>query len=386
MIFLGAGASAPFGIPTSPKFTEAIRKMIESEKPELLSKFDEFFRNVYNKEPDFETFLTLLKAYTDPSAVNPTHYMQTFVKTNKQYKENYNKIIEKMYNMVRYHCCAPFISESSNYLKPEELESIFQKTYDSLFSSAFKWNKPFVIFTTNYDPSLELWCQKRNMKCIDGTKYLNNPEVKHTIPSTNHINEINEYKKRIAPRRAVHEEIGLIRLHGSVWSYRRKNGDIIKFNRPKDRLVFSDLYLKYFDESPSLIFPGEEDTLRIGDWDAYYQFFKQSAIGTCLFIGYSFRHSVINEQIKYNLENGLITKLGILAPNPKNILLNLFPGGNYPTKRIIEIPGYFGSKELLDQLNFKWLPDYVGTRWKNKGGILKNALEWKKKRNETYIS
>jgi len=98
-----------------------------------------------------------------------------------------------------------------------------------------------------------------------------------------------------------------------------------------------------------MIFPGEEDYLRIGKWDEYYQYFKESLRGPCLFIGYSFRHSVINEQVRNKLETGEISKLGIMAPDPSKLVKNLYKGNSSPDDKIKLRPGYFGTEEGLQR-------------------------------------
>ena len=86
-----------------------------------------------------------------------------------------------MYEMVCSCCSAPFEQGREEYITPDRLESFFERTYDPLIGVPLSRERGQLIFSTNYDPSVELWCQKRFLPCIDGTKDINNPEVKQML-------------------------------------------------------------------------------------------------------------------------------------------------------------------------------------------------------------
>jgi len=155
MIFLGAGASAPFGINTSKELTTFMRNKIETRNPNLLSDIDSFYKENVGIEPDFEMMLTQLTAYTYPSQVDPTHHSLIFANMYSKYKDNYSQLINEMYNEVCSTCTAPFIQGTDKYLEPDKLEEIFTTTYDALIG--MPWSrlglKNTLIFSTNYDPS-----------------------------------------------------------------------------------------------------------------------------------------------------------------------------------------------------------------------------------------
>ena len=77
MLFLGAGASKPFGIPTMAEFTEAILAGIESLPPDeptskILNDYVSQIRDIQEKakswgfNPDIEAILSILQGRTDP--------------------------------------------------------------------------------------------------------------------------------------------------------------------------------------------------------------------------------------------------------------------------------------------------------------------------------
>jgi len=181
-----------------------------------------------------------------------------------EYKDDYSDLIDEMYQEVRRTCTSPFIQGTSNYLEPEKLEEVFTTTYDALFGmpqSEFA-KRNLLVFSTNYDPSIEIWCQKRNMICIDGTERIENPEVTRVMNIKDHIRSLEQFSAHTTSlnKRAI----GLVRLHGSIWTYKKSSGDeFFKFTRPEDRILFPDLYEKMRTSHPSIIFPGQEDYLRI---------------------------------------------------------------------------------------------------------------------------
>ena len=233
MIFLGAGASAPFGIDTTPKLTEHIKSLLKENHSILLNTIENFHTEIHDESPDFETILTFLHSLGNPNNVSDG-YFRAFVKQNMNLVQDYNEIINEMYEVIRINCEAPFLLGHEKYIQPEDLEQIFSLTYDTLLGSILQDQACDLIFSTNYDPSLEIWCQKRNVGCIDGTEPSNNPEVKKILPLARKLAVFNSSRKN--------DSIGLVRLHGSIWNYQRKGSFLLKFNRPSDTCIFPDLY------------------------------------------------------------------------------------------------------------------------------------------------
>lgn len=378
MIFLGAGASAPFGIDTTPKLTEHIKSLLKEKHLNLLNTIEKFHVEIHDESPDFETILAFLQSLSNPSNVSDG-YFKAFLKQNKNLVQDYSEIINKMYDVIRINCEAPFLQGHEKYIQPDDLEQIFSLTYDTLLGSILNRQACDLIFSTNYDPSLEIWCQKRNVKCIDGTEPSNNPEIKTILPLDRKLGQLEAFTSS-----QKNDSIGLVRLHGSIWNYQRKGGFFIKFNRPSDTCIFPDLYSEIRKKGPVLIYPGQEQSLTRSDWDSYYQYFKQKLTGHCLFIGYSFRHAVINNPIIDNLRNGKIEKLGILSPKPGRLVKRLFPEGDTTGGRIRLFQGKFGEEKVFNQLAVNWR--YWYPRYSGSSGIIAQAKNWKLKREDGYIN
>ena len=100
MIFLGAGASKPFNIKTSPELTKILKEKITNENPNLLEDIITFDTEDVGIEPDFETMLTQLTAFTDPDQIASTHNSLIFVRQNQEYAGDYSEVIKDMYKEV----------------------------------------------------------------------------------------------------------------------------------------------------------------------------------------------------------------------------------------------------------------------------------------------
>lgn len=377
MIFLGAGASVQFRIPTTNIFTEEIEKILYESNPDFLRDFKEYHYKQFEEYPNFEHLLTLLRSSTYPNEIEKSHYTKSFFATYENYAQNYQKIIEDMYDLVYKFCCDPFEKDSSSYLHPIELEKKFQMSYDALIGLLYELNKVnFNVVTTNYDPSIELWCQKRNLTCLDGTQDTNNFDVRQRLPPNQHILQINNSNVK-------ENELGLVRLHGSVWSGKTSSGRLVKFTRPKSHLYFYDLYEEIFGNRPDLIFPGEEANINRSNWYNYLHFFRQQLQGNCLFIGYSFSHPVIRDIVKEAVTTGNIVKLGLFSPNPQKILDTIFPEGKYPQGKIVLLTGHFGEEDGLTAIA-KWVSVY-GIRYSGGSSVKGVSKKWRDRRESQYI-
>lgn len=376
MIFLGAGASVPFGIPTSETLTTNIRNLLAEEYQGLLNDIDDFWRRIYEKDPNYENILTFLMGLTNPRKIPKESVIQAFIRDHQTQRRNYNKIIDKMYSRIVTYCTAPFVS-GETYLSPEKLEDIFRYTYD-LF--ALFEQEP--IFTTNYDPSIEIWCQKRNIQLQDNTSSTQNPEIRKVLPVDQ--NTVAGSPTRLSYRQEKGTQtLKIVRLHGSVWVYETNDKKRIKMNRPRDRLLFIDWY-PHMKKRPRMIFPGQESVLALGEWDVLYQHFKGMLRGNCLVIGYSFQDETINRAFIDNLNKGQLRTIGILNPHPSETVKNLFwDQDDIPRQKIKEIPAEFGTAQAIHEIQNKWLYAVLNVRYT--GGGAKDITETFRKNRRTYL-
>lgn len=363
MIFLGAGASVPFKIPTTQRFTLKIEELLNKKNHKFLEAFKEYHEKIYKEQPNFEHILTSLRASTYQHEIRREHYTHSFFALYSDYNVDYSAIIDNMYQIVYEYCCNPFELGNETALTIEELEHIFRQTYDMLFGVMEQLSIHDIVFTTNYDPSLEIWCQKRNVRLIDGTVKTNNIEVNKYLGPELHLKELQRGKGHLS----------IIRMHGSVWYGLTTNGHIVKFTRPKNMLQFKDLYTEILEGRPTLLFPGQENQIIQNQWYSYYERFRNELQGNCLFIGYSFSHSPISDTIRDAVKNRKINKFGILSPDPEKNLQNLFPNNDYPDNKIVLLQGHFGEQDGIDAL---------GTWFSN----IKEGIDFKSAHNMTLVS
>jgi hypothetical protein len=372
MIFLGAGASAPFGIPTAKTLTNDIRNLLDKEHQEVLDDIDAFWRRTYEKDPNYENILTFLMGLTNPRRIPRESLIQVFVKDHQKHRRNYETIIDEMYSRIVTYCTAPFVS-GEKYLSPNKLEDIFLNTYD-----VFTLLHREIVFTTNYDPSIEIWCQKRNIQLFDNTNLIRNPEIKEVLPIND--NTVASGETNLDPRldRGQVPSLKIVRLHGSVWVYETESKKRIKMNRPRDRLLFTDWY-PHLKKRPHMIFPGQESVLASGEWDTLYQHFKKMLRGNCLVIGYSFQDETINRAFIDNLNRGQLGILGVLNPHPDEAIKNLFWGQDIPHKKIVQISAEFGTTQALEGIGFYWMNRVLHTTYPSGVKIFRDTFRRKMK-------
>jgi len=368
MIFLGAGASAPFNIPTTTRLTEDMRSLLTSHG-KLLEEIDDFFEFTYDRKPNYENILTILRDLGTPE--RRSRFYDGFINRFPEYKGkklNFDEIIDEMYNRIIEYCTS-FVCGKQAFT-PKKLEEIFRETYDLLFAVC----PSDIVFTTNYDPSLELWCQKRNIVLSDQTHVTQNPEIKTFSTANDPV-----FTKTTGLAAAESPIIGLVRLHGSVWVYDTTDNKMVKLQRPKDKLLFSDLYPFLTNKKPVMIFPGQEERLSRGQWDRLYQFFKDKLERRCVVIGYSFRDEVINRVFIDNLVAGRIGRIFIIDPRPEEVKSNLLYGQQISPNqqhRIITIEAKFGDRDLIDKFAFYFKANKEGfiTRMENIRNYSKKSL------------
>jgi len=377
MIFLGAGASAPFNMPTSTELTQKLDDLLSDGYPDLLEKISTNLEN-RGREHHYENILKLLYVVTNSTLVPRNDWTQSFPK-DYGVKGDYSNIIDKMSDIIYDDLTSPLNRNSNKFLTHEKIEKIFNLTYDMLIGVPLLHNRTDQIFTTNYDPSLEFWCQKRNVPYLDGTYQQENPDFRIYKDNSTFLKDISRAFFTESERDELRVVlVPIIRLHGSLLRYTSPSGDIFKFNRLKDELAYPDLY-KDFEQKPELVLPGMEHLAQRGHWDAFNRSYEDNLRGDCLFIGYSFNHDEINDRIKYNLDNKDITRLGVFAPEPEENLARLFENENIPDG-IVRIKGKFGSKKGMDEFIDKWWSTTFSSR-----DIFYDAVtEWLRRKNQIF--
>jgi len=288
LFFFGAGASAPFGIPTMKQFVSDFEEYLsehanESER-KMYANIKETLEKRLNEKVDLEGVFTvidgvinyqpgklgLLPLYFATEISPPTDYDITICRNLK----------EKFQNFVRERCVIP--SESFDKIR-DVFHDFFNRMFHELGGSSqqsghFFWNPNWAIFTTNYDLCLEYYFREVVESGID---------TGFTHQKTRNVNVLNS-------RNFLERGIGiqLLKLHGSIsWLIDKKSKRVIEVSERG----LSYMGRKY--EGEMMIYPIAEKELY---FDPYISILLRlnrelDIKPVWVVIGYSFNDPVVRE-------------------------------------------------------------------------------------------
>jgi hypothetical protein len=360
LLFLGAGASSPFGIPTMSGFLKFFdQKIVDSQLYQTI-------KTAFGNECDLEILMTVAEdlsksrqeLFRDISPQTAYFLFQKEREEASRYVDNENtkteakELLWKIKAIIRKEC----IEAASN-------DSKTLSTYDDFFASLEKerkemrpqippWGGSQVaheqmvlpsdlrIFTTNYDNCIEAYFNRKEIDFSRGisSKYGEN------------LFEVDSYDSSPQTR-----EIRIYKLHGSVDLF-EKNGKIRQLTAARaERTFLGEEYgnesmrwpiefggYRQIIESPYLeLFGKFRDAAKAKDW--------------WIIVGFSFRDrticSLLNDVLGLKPERKRPNVL-LLDCHPEPIVRRLEDWG-YPTlaNTINPIEVEFGSKDLSDKLH-----------------------------------
>jgi len=191
VFFLGAGASAYAGVPTTYSFVdEYVESIDESEKRETIKKIVDTLGQWKKDHIDIELLLDTLTKLKDK---NREPLLQFY--TNKTY------ILEG------YHEKEPLVNNLKDFIKSKAIVETEDKIrYFEPFRELIEELRPLDIISVNYDTSIEQFCNCYRLTYEDGFDVHWNPVV---------------FQKE-------HTDIRLYKIHGSVMWYQSDRGGYIK--------------------------------------------------------------------------------------------------------------------------------------------------------------
>jgi hypothetical protein len=167
LIFLGAGASKPFGIPTMQELTDVVLKNLPEYTDEIKLIKDRLM--AFGLTPDIEAILSCVDALSDPSkGVKDAGPFAAYI--SRHTKEELSKLpinhfktlAELVREKVRHSC---FLPEEE-----EELKKL-TRVYDCLLNNLqIEVGHSLGVFTTNYDYCFESYCTENGIDFSDGFK------------------------------------------------------------------------------------------------------------------------------------------------------------------------------------------------------------------------
>ncbi|MDE1862837.1 MAG: SIR2 family protein [Thaumarchaeota archaeon] len=318
-LFLGAGASVPFGKPTTKVLKEKLSE-IHTLEPQFISWF------LHNESyPDIEYVFQAINEIQDFSK---SHGVKIFHGNLYMHHDSFNTsfsdFVEKINNVRQF-----LEKEIFHYYSwDDKYDDILVPMYVHTLSILEKISDKIIIFTTNYDRAIEEFCSRgRAYRCVDGFKQdlssqrfiWNNGDFSYFDGSMDKKN-IYLYKLHGSLNWKIHKKFGIERTSSEDIS-----GDP---NYQNNLLIYPSLSLKDgITEEPYNSIRKNFENMMKNDLDA------------CIVIGFSFRDNYLNQIFKDFVNNK--KKLIVISPHAyddvsTNLGYNL--GENFDKKRTGVIP------------------------------------------------
>jgi len=282
LLFLGAGASKPFGIPDMMKLTDTVITELKAKNinPWIIDRIRDKVES-FGMNPDIEAVLTCIDALCDrdkgirnagPFAALSSHALKASELTLGQKKEYYRKLSVEIREIIRNHCFLP---------KDDRMIGEIILTYNNLFQTlSFGTSQNLYVFTTNYDCCFERYCSEKGLDFFDGFKLIRGAQIFEGME-----NPDKSWK--------------ICKLHGSS-NYVITDRDVLvktdTILKPNDRITTGRIVKE------SMVFPTSE---KYFSRDPYFSLIRtlREELGkgirgrgdkTIIIVGYSFRDYAIN--------------------------------------------------------------------------------------------
>lgn len=277
LLFFGAGASKPFGVPTMAEFTDEILSSLDKKDSSQAALVREIRGDVskFGLNPDIEAILTVLYGRTDPDKalkdVGPlvTLFTKDYRRVAPDIKSN--SVVSEIENAIYERC---------RKINHEKATTMLGGLWDNLTGpdwngglNPFRMIKPQKIFTTNYDLSIESFCRRRHIMFQEGFKEDGVGEMAFA----------NEWSQGL---------IYLYKMHGSINYYLKEDGKIVRSEAPLETVnQYGERVI-----GPRMIYPAGEKYATRWPFHEYLSQLRQALFSEpmCLVVGYSFRDIPIN--------------------------------------------------------------------------------------------
>lgn len=310
ILFLGAGASAPFGYPPTGPFAQELQDHIPNSTQEGV-----LLRSIGNVPgvQDAEQILEILDSIVDLEK-SPI----------RRYFENSSLNIPIL-GGISYRDFAPLVQSLRDQIRREIFNTYSWKRvaeagfgcYRDLFALLPMLDDPILeVFTTNYDRLIEEFCAaQENIRLVDGFTHVEKRRVWKWNPTI-----IDTLTTRGLSKEAI---VALYKLHGSL-NWRRTIDGVIEQVRPEEPIQAGG---GSFEENV-LIYPGGKTQPILEPFRKLHETFadRMRTATTCLVIGFSFRDEYLNVGFSEFLERRG-TMLIVVSPSAtKNVEANLVKG------------------------------------------------------------
>jgi hypothetical protein len=297
LIFLGAGASVPAGIPGVDQMVDRLLIYLSHENDsgylQILTKLVQLLRHWVNtnredKMVDIELILEVVERLESGGDVLPLFY------------ENEKDIVRKI-RQVGLNSKKGLLSDIvKRFIKSETGKVNIHVDYLNGLLSLMQYYKPLNIFSTNYDVCIERFCSLSNRKYFDGFEEDWNPSG---------------FKKDQG------KDIMLYKLHGSVtWSRNEKGkctrNEIAVTNTDDQQINI----VTGQREVPLILFPGKKLEYSEPVFDLFIALKSQiNIVRYVIVVGYSFRDDHIMRLFQYAARLNPHLTILLISPNAHEI-------------------------------------------------------------------
>lgn len=345
MIFLGAGASKTFGIPTMPEMAKEFSQRVGYSEKKLFDLIVDKLKNYGTF--DIEALITVLERIgnidrfieelNNPSLHffldNLAYGWQDTIKYIRSQADQHKKVAENLLGDIKgfiRDACAQEIDKEKFSIFDVFFCTIFEKTETDFKVTLKKKGQKGIkleIFTSNYDMVVERYCRSRNL-------FYENGEMRDMVDISSH---------NTALYGGLRECFKIFKLHGSInWGAVEK-GEIRARDvpvKPGERTVYGEKFTREM-----VIYPAREFyTFREPFYDMFDHLRGRLMTGDrCYIVGYSFRDPDIKGIFLDAMEKNDKLKLYFIDPNVDEIVNERLSGIE---NRIVKIDEEFGDEAI----------------------------------------
>jgi NAD-dependent SIR2 family protein deacetylase len=344
--FLGAGASAPFGYPTTKSLLWKLDSFLSGEEKRYLNSI----MNLHWVVEDVEHVVEILDSILELERSTKKGRLSSFLfryplfldfsrKNEKQHY--YSPSLDEKIGWNQIVQLSEGLRDKVEELTFQEYESRvaqftrIKREYEKYFSMLRHHSKgtEFEVFTTNYDNVVEDYCHRSGTSC---TLSILNREVNPNVEST---------KNRIV----------LTKLHGSLDWLIDKETRKIEFANTQARIRKNS---PRWDRNEYVLFGTKARLGEEGIYDKLFDKLRDSVneADICVVIGFSFRDRHIAQIFNESMLKNTTLRLIIVSRSPMAAAKNLVAQSGelkrlVKQKRIATLRCSFGTVKAINQMN-----------------------------------
>jgi len=311
MLFLGAGATSPLG-------KLLMKDFITKLNNDGTFGPNKLFQQIVRVNPDLEYLFEELEDWTQKGYLeNVPLNLGILGGLGSESRQSPSPVSSVTISRAARMLIAALRKEVFEAYKdiddPAKVAPIFVPLLDGIFTQLDAQKFPLVVFTTNYDPAIELFCQR----CSSSYELVDGFSEEKAVGAFC-------WKKENFDSAAVpgqNKTIVLFKLHGSA-SWVRRKGQVIKLPFP----VYAGGGEDYEN---ALIYPATRKVAIDDPFFTAYDYLQRTldGCGCCIVIGYSFRdYDALTKLVSASIFNPRL-RLLVVDPNAEALCRNLSERG-----------------------------------------------------------